>query len=282
MTGAIPWSDPLVTDVGLPSVLRPGGPRAHALAQAEALAAASPEALAPEVLVLVDAMIDHLRGRAVDDPPWVLDGATLSPEGLRLLGQILGAGEVSGRVEAPDGGRVTVAESVLTGVWVLDREDSAGHPVARWIEIAAIPQVVATTRPPRTTAALDPPPPPPVGALVVMPLLAEIADHAIRHVPGQPNHVITLTLLPMTKSDLVHLGLVLGRGPVALCARGHGSCLIQATGIDRVWSVRFLNASGTVILDTLEVGDVPLAVRAAPEDFTDSAGRLADIRDAYL
>jgi hydrogenase-1 operon protein HyaF len=46
--------------------------------------------------------------------------------------------------------------------------------------------------------------------------------------------------------------------------------------------VRFLNASGTVILDTLEVGGVPAAATAAPEDFEDAADRLAEIRDAYL
>jgi hydrogenase-1 operon protein HyaF len=37
-----------------------------------------------------------------------------------------------------------------------------------------------------------------------------------------------------------------------------------------------------VILDTLEIGDVPVAVTAANEDFEDSAERLAEILEAYF
>jgi hydrogenase-1 operon protein HyaF len=36
-----------------------------------------------------------------------------------------------------------------------------------------------------------------------------------------------------------------------------------------------------VILDTLEIGGVPVAVLAAPEDFVDSAERLAEIMQAF-
>jgi hydrogenase-1 operon protein HyaF len=38
---------------------------------------------------------------------------------------------------------------------------------------------------------------------------------------------------------------------------------------------------GSVILDTLEVGGVPVAVLAAREDFEDSAVRLAEILMAF-
>ncbi|MBB4267112.1 hydrogenase expression/formation protein [Roseospira visakhapatnamensis] len=287
MTGAMPWNNhPTGTSAGRPAspsdgappapTLAPAARRARALAEAEALAAAAPEALA-----LVDAMIAHLRRRDGTTPPWVHDMAALSPRGARLLGQILGEGEVSGHVLDAGGGRVVVQESVLTGVWCLLRLDGAGRPRRRWIEIAAVPGVVAAARPGRPAATLTPRPPP-AGAITVMPLLAEIADHAARHTPGRPNHVISVSLLPVTRADLAHLGTTLGRGPVMLRVGGHGACVIQAAGVDRVWSVRFLNASDTVILDTLEVGDVPTAACAAPEDFADSAVRLTEIRDAYL
>jgi hydrogenase-1 operon protein HyaF len=38
---------------------------------------------------------------------------------------------------------------------------------------------------------------------------------------------------------------------------------------------------GNVVLDTLEIGDVPISVLAAREDFEDSAGRLDEILQAF-
>jgi hydrogenase-1 operon protein HyaF len=39
-----------------------------------------------------------------------------------------------------------------------------------------------------------------------------------------------------------------------------------------VWRVQFFNSMDTLILDTLEVTDMPEVVLAAPEDLSDSAG----------
>jgi len=249
--------------------------RAQAQAEAEALAARAPDGMA-----VIAAMIDHLRGRTAPDSSWTWDRATLSPEGDCLLGQVLGAGEVSGRVQDVDGGQVVVTESVLTGVWTLYHQDRDGRVTARWIEIGAVPRVVTAACSIHAGIDLEAEPPP--GAMAVRPLLTEIAAHVAHYEPGQANHVITLSLLPLTAADMAHLEAVLGPGPVALRVRGHGACLIQATGVFRVWSMRILNPSGSVILDTLEVGGVPTAACAAPEDFADSARRLAEIRDAYL
>jgi hydrogenase-1 operon protein HyaF len=57
---------------------------------------------------------------------------------------------------------------------------------------------------------------------------------------------------------------------------------VLATGLRDVWSVQFRNAMDTTILDTLEIGDVPAAARAANEDFQDSAERLGEIIEAYF
>jgi hydrogenase-1 operon protein HyaF len=39
---------------------------------------------------------------------------------------------------------------------------------------------------------------------------------------------------------------------------------------------------GNVILDTLEIGGVPVSVLAAKEDFEDSSERLAEILEAFV
>ena len=56
---------------------------------------------------------------------------------------------------------------------------------------------------------------------------------------------------------------------------------ISSTALPNVWWVRFTNSVGTLILNTIEIVDVPGVVRAAPEDIADSKRRLADILDAY-
>jgi hydrogenase-1 operon protein HyaF len=254
--------------------------RAHALSTAEALVARAPDALA-----LIDAMLADLRTRATaptDTAPAIFDLADMGEAGLTLLDQVLGRGEVSGTVREPDGAVVSVQESVFTGIWRLTRRAPCGATRARWIEIGPVPAAVgraATAGRPADT--LDPATAP-AETMAAAPLLTEIAEQAARHAPGQANHVLTLSLLPVTEADLAHLRAALGPGPVSLRSRGYGTCDIEATGIAGVWSVRFLNASDTVILETLEIGDVPAAARAAPEDFADAAGRLADTRNAYF
>lgn len=267
--GAAPMADP---DTG-------PAHRARALAAAEALVSRSPRALA-----LIDRMLSDLVARAAveDAPGAIFDLDGIGDTGVTLLDQVLGRGEVSGSVREPDGCLVSVQESVLTGVWRLHRRAPDGATRTRWIELGPVPDVVtraaASGRPAST---LDPGAVPP-GTMAAAPLLAEIVDQARARRAGQPNHVLALTHLPVTRADLACLRTMLGPGPVALRSRGYGTCDIDATGIAGVWSVRFLNASDTVILDTLEVGDVPAAVRAAPQDFADAAVRLSDIRDAYL
>ncbi len=121
---------------------------------------------------------------------------------------------------------------------------------------------------------------PPEGAMNVMPVLAEIRDRVHRRDPG--THTISLTLLPMTDQDIEFLQTSLGTGPVRIISRGYGTCRIQATAIHDVWSVQFFNAMDTMLLDTLEIGEVPIVARAAEEDFRDSVERLREIEEAYF
>lgn len=253
-----------------------------ALIEAEALAARAPEAL-----TLIEAMLAALRTQTAETPARVFALDDITPDGLRLLDQVLGRGEIAGRLDGPDGPdgpdetTVTVQESVLTGVWRLHRQNAAGETVARWIEVAAIPTVVAAYTAPRDAASLEYAVPADASPLV-MPVLTEIAWHAAHGAPDQPNHVINLTLLPLSPCDREHVRQTLGRGGLGLRGQEYGACEIDATALDRVWTVRHLNASDTVVLDTIEIGGVPAAARAATEDFADSAERLASLRDAYL
>ncbi|MCP9628837.1 hydrogenase expression/formation protein [Rhodopseudomonas palustris] len=203
----------------------------------------------------------------------------LDADELGLLADILGEGEVTGIVALPDRRVAQIQESVFAGLWRVRIEGEDG--ALDYLELGAIPEIAAR-------AALDFPRPDielgeaPSGAMNVMPVLAEIRERMAAHRPGDAPHIINFTLLPMNPADMAHLTATLGNGPIQLYSRGYGSCRVLATGARHVWSVQYLNAMDTPILDTIEVGDVPAAVRAADEDFHDSAERLGEIIAAYF
>ncbi len=256
-----------------------GAPAFLATGSAEALILACPRvaALLPDIAAALDAQEE-------DRPGHLFDVTAFSAEETRLLGEVLGEGEVSATVALPGGVVAQVQESVLAGLWRVRFDGPDGSRVADYLEVAAIPEAV------RQAAALAAPAivpaAPPDGApgdyMNVMPLLAEIADRMARWRTGEPSHVMNFSLLPMTVADMAYLQASLGTGPVALAAGGYGTCRVLATGARHVWSVQYSNAGGEVVLDTLEIGDVPAAVLAAGEDFRDSAARLREIAAAYF
>jgi len=89
--------------------------------------------------------------------------------------------------------------------------------------------------------------------------------------------VINLTLFPMTPDDHAVLTQALPVGPVAMISRGFGNCHVTSTGLRDVWRVQYFNNMNTLILNTIEVVDVPDVVLAAVEDLTDTRERLADL-----
>jgi hydrogenase-1 operon protein HyaF len=256
-----------------------GAPAFLATGAAEALIAACPRvaAMLPEIAAALDA-------QAADAPGQLFDVTAFSAGESRLLGEVLGEGEVSATVALPGGVVAQVRESVLAGLWRVRFDGPDGAHVGEYLEVAAIPAAVrqATALAAPAIAPAAPPEGAPGEYMNVMPLLAEIADRMARWRKGEPSHVMNFSLLPMTASDMAYLQACLGTGPVALAASGYGTCRVLATGARHVWSVQYSNAGGEVVLDTLEIGDVPTAVLAAEEDFRDSAERLREIAAAYF
>lgn len=234
----------------------------------------------PRVAALLPKLGAALAAQRADAPGQLFDLAGLNDLELTLINDVLGEGEVAATVALPDGVVAQIQESVMAGLWRVRFVDAAGSLVADYVEVAAIPEAVrraaAMTRPAITWGE------PPAGAMNVMPLLTEIAGRMAAWRPGVPNHTITFSLFPMSPDDMNFLQDVLGAGPVQIVSRGYGACRVVATGARNVWSVQFFNAMGTIILDTLEIGDVPAAASAAAEDFADSAQRLREIEEAYF
>lgn len=204
-----------------------------------------------------------------------LDLRGLAPAALDLVNTSLGEGEVSVLVKGPRA--VEAQETAFAGVWRVRERGPDGAVASDRVEAGAMPAAVRTAL---AAAARDAAPrelPPEIPGLMNAPAVArEILDRSARHVPGRPAHVLNFTLLPMTPEDLAWLAAALGEGPVTLLSRGYGNCRISSTAVPHVFWVKYYNSMDTLILDTIEVVDVPEAALAAREDLEDSTARLGE------
>ncbi|MCM2398086.1 hydrogenase expression/formation protein [Rhizobium sp. S95] len=229
---------------------------------------------------LLPELADALAVQKADRPGRLFDITDYPEDDKELITQTLGEGEVAGVAVLPSGITAQMQEAVMAGVWRIRFTDAEGRLVADYIEVASIPAAVRQACS-ALPASIDHGPAPD-GTMNVMPVLTEIGDRTGRYRDGDPAHIITFSLFPMSPEDMNFLQETLGAGPVQLTSRGYGSCRIVATGIRNVWSVQFYNAMDTIILDTLEICDIPAVAIAAEEDFLDSEARLRDIEEAYF
>jgi len=205
-------------------------------------------------------------------PQLTLDG--VAPSALSLVNEMLGEGEVSIRIDGERSYRIQ--ESVFTGLWRVCGLDADGRLTEDWLEAGPLPPVVTAAA--RTAAAAAPPlvnvPP---GAMNSPALLTELGSQMTARADGDPAHVINLTLFPMTPEDHVVMEQALPNGPVAMISRGFGNCHITSTSLRDVWRVQYFNSMKTLILNTVEVVDVPVVALAAPEDLVESRTRLTEL-----
>jgi hydrogenase-1 operon protein HyaF len=200
----------------------------------------------------------------------------LSPGALRTLNESLGQGEVSVKVQGGEGVSWRVQETAFPGVWRVLREDARGRRIEDLLEAGDMPAVVKQATARVNGARLDPDALP-AGVVNARSILEELRHHAAGYRPGHAAHVVNLTLLPFAPADHAGLDEILGEGPVAILSRGFGNCRITSTRARNVWRVRFYNTMSTLILDTLEVVDIPEAARASPEDYDESIDRLGEL-----
>lgn len=208
-----------------------------------------------------------------------IDLSGLPAEDLLLINQVLGEGEVSALVSGKGDAKyeLRVQESVFAGVWrVVSSMD--GQVTSDRIEVGAIPEVLKTVARedvlpavPRWQGALPP------NVQNAPSLLAEIEDQWRTWKPGQAAHVVNLTLLPMSVEDIGFMDHHLGTGRVLILSRGYGNCRITNTCMPNCWRVVYYNSQDVVILNTVEVTELPEVAKAAQEDLDDSHERLMEV-----
>ena len=204
--------------------------------------------------------------------------SALSAPDLVLVNQILGEGEVSAQVLTQDGApAIQIQESVFAGVWRVLCSDADGAPAHDWIEVGAVPQVLQQSANEDADSGYHPVPDIPAELINVPSLLVELQDQRNQWAAGQAAHVVNLTLLPLSTDDIAYLDHGLGTGRVLILSRGYGNCRITNCRVPHTWRVVYYNSQDTVILNTVEVTDMPEVACAAPEDLHDSAQRLQEV-----
>lgn len=216
---------------------------------------------------------DRLRAWQDGDGP-ELEMTHVAPGPLGMANQMLGEGEVSIRIRGPR--EAHIQETLFAGLWRVQEHDETGRVVRDRLMACPIPALVthaarqaATPRLPSVTV--------PVGAMNSPALLREIAQQVAARRNGTAPHVVNLTLLPLTPEDHSVLDQAMAPGPVAIMSRGFGSCRVSSTSVRDVWRVQYFNSMNTLILNTIEVVDVPEVALAADEDLCDSRVRLAEL-----
>lgn len=220
-----------------------------------------------------------LRDYKAGEPALEFDISTMDSANVNLINQVFNEGEVSVIYQADTS--VQIQESVLTGVWRIRVNNEANEPISDKIEVGDIPSIVrektfAHTSPVNTN--LDNLP---ANVLNAPPIVVELAEKSEAWKKGDDHHVVNLTLLPLSTEDLNFLGERLGVGPITILSRGYGNCRIGSTCKKNIWWVKYFNSEDKLILNTIEVIDIPEVASAAPEDLEDSAKRLKDILEIY-
>lgn len=199
----------------------------------------------------------------------------------RFIDELLGEGEVSAICSGKQ--NIRIQESVLAGVWRLQSLNAQRQIINDTLEVGIIPQRLfawafnGASEQIATYWTTVPP-----GVMNAPPLLTELNAKIAEYRPGAEAHTINLSLLPQTEKDLEFLAQRLGGGSVTILSRGYGNCRITATGTNFVWWVQYFNSEDSLILNTLEVSDVPSVACASPEDIVDSCERLQEILKVYL
>ncbi|AOV17436.1 hypothetical protein BJI67_10530 [Acidihalobacter aeolianus] len=232
-------------------------------------------ARAPRALAALYELLQCVEHARTDTAKRFIDVSDFDAAQRELLDQILGEGEVSIRVQ--DTHEWLIQESVFAGIWRV-RQPATGTDL---VEVGSIPDAVlehglsgAAPRLDFVAGAA------PAGTINSPSLLVELAAKQAEWRVGMEPHVINFTLLPHSPEDLDYLNAVLGQGRTLILSRGYGNCRITATGISHIWWVQYYNSVDNLILNTLEVVDVPAVALAAREDLEDTAVRLREVLEA--
>lgn len=228
-------------------------------------------------IAVLDQVLAVLQAAIRGEPVAPVDLSGLGAADRQIVNQALGEGEVGAQVADGQGGAlVQVQESVFAGVWrVIERLPDGG--LQDRIEVGAIPEVLKICARQDGASGCRPASRLPEGVMNAPTLLQELHDQRQQWRAGQSAHLVNLSLLPLSPADMACLEEQLGTGRVVILSRGYGNCRISSTRVPNTWRVVYYNSQDAMILNSIEVVDMPEVACAAPEDLVDSEQRLREV-----
>ena len=231
-------------------------------------------------IAFADKIKQELSSYKIGDKNRVYELNELDAANRQFMDQLLGDGEVS--IQCGGDLNAQIQESVLAGLWRVHYLDAQQNIIRDTMEVGAIPALVSDMTFANAQQYID------IEALKIPetvynapPLLAELGDRLPEYKAGSEPYIINLSLLPHTEDDIEYLSSSLGIGPNVILSRGYGNCRISSTPTRNIWWVQYFNSQDTLILNTLEISDVPAVACASQEDIDDSADRLSEILSIY-
>ena len=228
-------------------------------------------------IAVLDQVLAVLQAAIRGEPVTPVDLSGLGAADRQIVNQALGEGEVGAQVADGQGGAlVQVQESVFAGVWRVIECLPDGRLQDR-IEVGAIPEVLKICARQDGASGYRPASRLPEGVMNAPTLLQELHDQRQQWRAGQSAHLVNLSLLPLNPADMACLEEQLGTGRVVILSRGYGNCRISSTRVPNTWRVVYYNSQDAMILNSIEVVDMPEVACAAPEDLVDSEQRLREV-----
>lgn len=226
---------------------------------------------------LVATVKQVVEGGAAQQQTALVSLQGLATDDVNLINQVLGEGEVSIQImDAHGQPQVQIQESVFAGVWRVLQTLSDGG-IHDSIEVGPVPNLVRQAAHDDGTQPTPAAPPLPSHMVNVPSLLVELENQRRVWQKGQSAHVVNLTLLPLTAQDIGYIDHRLGTGRILMLSRGYGNCRITNCCVPHTWRVVYYNSQDAVILNSIEVTDMPDVACAAPEDLADSLQRLQEV-----
>ena len=221
----------------------------------------------PAAMEFLHTLLAALNATPYDAPqPVRFSLLSMDPAVRREVIELLGEGEVS----VLTGGDLQAQETAFTGIWRIHGDgvdDVEASPFPHALRALAMarpaPQLPAAT--------------PPAELMNAPAIYHEIRSRSAQWQPGRDAHVMNLSLLPATPDDLLWLDEQLGRISFSILSRGFGNCRITATALPYVWWVQYFNDMEKLILNSVEIVDVPAVALAAIEDYEETTTRLAEL-----
>lgn len=112
-------------------------------------------------------------------------------------------------------------------------------------------------------------------------LIAELNQRGEQFSASDEPFVINLTASCINDDELTSLEAQLDIGEVTMLSTVYGNCMINATSCMNTWWIKYFDAYDRVILNTLEVVDIPSIAKASYKDISFSGLKLKSLLAHY-